>query len=350
MQLFEQPSTDPLLGQPVGDGWTISRRITRNSSGGCFSIGYQAEHPAKPHAFVKVLNLSHAITQPDMTSAVRQMSTAFEYERDLLEHCRGIRLSRVVKAIDAGELNVPQLPIPRVPYLLFEAADTDIRRLLDDIDAQLDLATVLRYLHHISVGLGQLHANRIAHQDIKPSNVLVFSDSGAKLADLGCASQQNNPAPRDDLRVPGDPLYSPIEFIYGFLSPDFEIRRLAADMFQLASITHFLFAKVHLNTAIIQQLAEPHLPGNWRSSFVEILPHLQFAFTGVLRDLSDALPKNIQIGLVECVRHLGNPDPRDRGHPHELRAGGSQYSMKRFVSSFNQLAALAEADLRRMIT
>ena len=69
-----------------------------------------------------------------------------------------------------------------------------------------------RTLHHIAVGLQQLHGEGIAHQDLKPSNVLFFETFGAKLADLGCADTLKNPASSPhghwgitgDVPVPGD--------------------------------------------------------------------------------------------------------------------------------------------------
>ena len=43
-------------------------------------------------------------------------------------------------------------------------------------------------MHHIATGLFQLHSAAVAHQDLKPSNVLVFDHSISKVADLGSAS------------------------------------------------------------------------------------------------------------------------------------------------------------------
>ena len=56
---------------------------------------------------------------------------------------------------------------------------------LDD-EATLDLVFMMGTLHHVSLGLSQLHRAEIAHQDLNPSNVLVFeSGKSSKICDLG---------------------------------------------------------------------------------------------------------------------------------------------------------------------
>lgn len=75
---------------------------------------------------------------------------------------------------------VPGQGFTKVFYLIFELADGDIRRHLA-VQESLDLAFVLRTLHHVAVGLDQLHRADIAHQDLKPSNVLIYTkEMGAK--------------------------------------------------------------------------------------------------------------------------------------------------------------------------
>ena len=97
-------------------------------------------------------------------------------------------MDRVVRALDSGSITVdPSIPFTNVPYLIFEAADADIRLHLDTSSAST-IAWRLRALHHIATGLKQLHGADIAHQDIKPSNILVFVleslSTVSKVADL----------------------------------------------------------------------------------------------------------------------------------------------------------------------
>jgi serine/threonine protein kinase len=43
-----------------------------------------------------------------------------------------------------------------------------------DLARRFDLAYRMRVLHNTAKGLNQLHVSQIAHQDIKPSNVVTF--------------------------------------------------------------------------------------------------------------------------------------------------------------------------------
>lgn len=54
-------------------------------------------------------------------------------------------------------------------------------------------------MHQITAALRQLHGSGIAHQDIKPSNILFFQDDHTKLADLGRASDRHGGSPHDEL-------------------------------------------------------------------------------------------------------------------------------------------------------
>ena len=54
-----------------------------------------------------------------------------------------------------------------MPYIILELADGDVRHRLRKVDRQT--AWALRALHHTATGLMQLHSQRIAHQDLRPS-------------------------------------------------------------------------------------------------------------------------------------------------------------------------------------
>src|SRR6266851_917241 len=58
-------------------------------------------------------------------------------------------------------------------------ADGDVRKHLSPTQS-LDIVWILRCLHHIATGLHQLHSAKVAHQDLKPSNVLAFRTARGK--------------------------------------------------------------------------------------------------------------------------------------------------------------------------
>ena len=64
-------------------------------------------------------------------------------------------------------------PIP-IPYVIFEYADEVSKEKKELIQENIDIAVTLKILHGVFLGIRELHTNGIAHQDIKPSNVLIF--------------------------------------------------------------------------------------------------------------------------------------------------------------------------------
>lgn len=108
-------------------------------------------------------------------------------------------LDRVVLAISDGMIRVPARSIAGgiVQYLIFELADGDLRSTANAA-AHFETAWLLRALHHMATGLTQLHGQQIAHQDLKPSNVLVFDSKIAKVGDLGRAALKGSFPPHED--------------------------------------------------------------------------------------------------------------------------------------------------------
>src|SRR4029078_6903029 len=105
-------------------------------------------------------------------------------------------------------------------YLIVELADGDIRSHLDT-QAVLDAVFVMKMLHHVAIGLKQLHTANIAHQDLKPSNVLVFrKQMEGKICDLGRAWDKNGAGPYDHDPIAGDWHYAPPEFLYDAIPTD----------------------------------------------------------------------------------------------------------------------------------
>jgi eukaryotic-like serine/threonine-protein kinase len=162
-------------------------------------------------------------------------------------------------------------------------ADCDVRSFLGGLSARIDLAWKLRSLHHVATGIHQLHSAGIAHQDVKPSNILVFDRATSKVADLGSASQRGTLSPRDDRRFAGDPSYAPPELLYGQLDPDWNNRRLGCDAYLLGSMIVFMFTGLNATSLLFSKTLPEHHPGQWKGSYTDILPHLRDAFGMALR-------------------------------------------------------------------
>ena len=187
-----------LVGCTLDGGFKVLAPLERgsNATGGANSHCYMAEAGDGGRYFIKVLDISEAWRCYDSIRVLSTLTTQFLHESDLSETCRSGRLRRVAAAVRSGQIHIDNFV---VPYLVFELADSDVRTRLDDA-AWLDIAWILRSLHQVATGMFQLHGKDIAHQDVKPSNILVYGAAGSKVADLGAL--QCGAKPRHTMMTP----------------------------------------------------------------------------------------------------------------------------------------------------
>jgi serine/threonine protein kinase len=338
---------EQLEGLTLANGWTVESVAPRspNATGGYFSHGYITVNSEGKKGFLKALDYTAAFYDRDTAGTLQAMTNAYIFEKKLCEKCA--HLSRIARAIDDGSILItPAQPFTKVEYLIFELANGDIRAHLD-LQAGLDVVFVMQTLHNIATGLKQLHKAEIAHQDLKPSNVLVFSKiEGAKICDLGRAWDRNMPAPHDTYDVAGQRSYAPIELMYGDISSDFRARRFGCDLYHLGSLIVFLFARVNITSLVMDNLAEMHRPNKWGGSYSEVLPFIQAAFDIALQKFALHVPPFIRDKLQRIVSELCNPDSSRRGHPQNR--GTTQFSLIRYISQFDRLIHDAELELMKV--
>ena len=103
------------------------------------------------------------------STAIREISLLKE-----LKHPNVVKLYNVVHA-------------EKKLTLVFEYADQDLKKALDDRGRGFDGATTRSYLFQILRGIAYCHQHRVLHRDLKPQNLLVNRDGVLKLADFGLA-------------------------------------------------------------------------------------------------------------------------------------------------------------------
>lgn len=272
-----------LDGVDLGNGWRVLDKVTRKpgSTGGNCSIGYRVQRKDGKVAFLKALDLSKAFKEADLTTAIQEITELYNFERSILNRCKDKHLNRIVTPILDGTVTVPGFgALGAVPYIIFELASGDIRDALTDF-GKLDLLWCLKSLHNVTVGISQLHGIDVAHQDLKPSNVLVVEE-GSKVSDLGSASDRSKASPNDTPRIPGARSYAPIDQWYEDSGLDGFPKKLVSDLYLLGSLFFFHFATVSATHAIRSKLQGKELPDR---SFREVLPYLQYAFEEAIIDL-----------------------------------------------------------------
>lgn len=337
-----------LQGVTLAGGWRVTGRpstMKGGASGGHHSVGYFVEDEGGHLGFLKATDLSDIFQAPNVMRALQETTEQFNFEVSLLEHCHDLRLSRVVHAIDYGEYRMPGALVP-VPYIIFDRADGDVR---DHLSAtSIDDVWLLRCIHHVAVGLHQLHSARFAHNDIKPANVLIFQALGSKVGDLGTAVDASGSSPHGDKAFAGSWDCAPPEVPYLADSPDVWQHGRRCDLYMLGGLITFLFTHRHFNNFLRDELPEELLPifwgGDFMGPFEDVLSHLLGAFDRAARAVEGTLRARVHPSVVGevmgSVRELCHPDPLRRGHPRNL-TGLNPLGLERYVSLYDRLAVKA---------
>ncbi len=131
--------------------------------------------------------------------AIKLMHREIAADSDQLERFRRearsvARLSHphVVAVIDAGEEPVPHGPGAQegdvgVPYIVLEYVDGETLKDLIRREGPLEILQAIAYAIEIARALGAAHEQLIVHRDVKPQNVLISDEGGAKITDFGIA-------------------------------------------------------------------------------------------------------------------------------------------------------------------
>jgi len=337
---------ESLLGTTLEDGWKVIEIVKKKpeDTGGHFSVCYLVERDKKK-AFLKALDLTDALQQQDFVAALNYMTTAFIFERELLYKCKKNHLSKIVTPLGHGQVTFQEQPsFYNVYYIIFEMADTNLRNQIAKMRV-FDLAWILRSLHNTAVALEQLHKSEIAHQDLKPSNILIFNNE-SKVGDLGRSSDKNIPSTNDSFKIPGDSTYAPFELFYGFNEKnDFKLR-YASDLYHLGSLVFFYFFHTNLQEIIWTYIIKHGLRENISfTNFYSELPFFQEGFSYAIDILHNEICKysaKLSDEIIPLVKMLCEIDPYKRGHIVNRRTNINQYSLERFISTFDILAKKAE--------
>lgn len=259
------PLPVPVLGDVLAGRWELRRLLGHGGSGLVFE------------AWDRELNSAVALKllRPD-----RLTPSAFARLRREVRVARSVASPRLVRvhdlAEDAGR-----------PFLTMELVPGPSLR--DRMQGPQPVEDVIRIGIEVLEGLAALHAQGIVHRDVKPGNVLLGPDGGAKIVDFGLARSVDG----------GDTRLTETETALGtadYMSPEQALGRAVDARSDLYAFGVLLF-----------ELLAGDVPWKAESSFGSVLARLQSRAQDVRRRRPDT-PR----WLAEAVGRLLERNPADR--------------------------------------
>jgi serine/threonine-protein kinase len=135
--------------------------------------------------------------------AIKLMHREIAADSDQLERFRRearsvarLNHAHIVTVIDAGEELSPEESLggalgghatTGTPYIVLEYVDGETLKDLIRREGPLDIPQAIAYAIEIARALGAAHEHMIVHRDVKPQNVLIGTEGGAKITDFGIA-------------------------------------------------------------------------------------------------------------------------------------------------------------------
>tara|TARA_R110000850_G_scaffold42162_2_gene108468 strand:+ start:4858 stop:5964 length:1107 start_codon:yes stop_codon:yes gene_type:complete len=336
-------------GVKAGRSWLVKEKVTRpkGGTGGAFSVGYIASDSTGEDFFLKATDIGLLRVDGDK-SKLDQMADALNlqrFEREMLDICTVSGMNRIVRAVDYGELEVIHEGVREfVFFIVFEKAIGDIRASARDY-RKTGISWIPRVVHNMAVATSQLHRKNISHNDIKPSNLLVFDVALQKLSDLGRATCADHVGPWDRLKEAGDRTYSaPEAWGYLYATPLSGARvehsyRKRFDLYMLGSLIYFLLTEQSLNTVMAVYLRPEYGPSNWTGDFAGIMPYLRDVHGHAMADMdAEVLGTYGKEGydrlseILQAVRYLTDVNPESRGDPRNNTSGLQKHDLQRLIS------------------
>jgi eukaryotic-like serine/threonine-protein kinase len=167
----------PVLGTVIGGRYRLEAEIGRGGMSTVF------------RAFDTVLERPVAIKL--MHREIASDSDQLERFRREARSVAQLNHPHVVTVIDAGEEPAdggqPGSEDAGSPYIVLEYIDGRTLKEIIRREGPLDVPQAIAYAIEIARALGAAHERQIVHRDVKPHNILLSEEGGAKITDFGIA-------------------------------------------------------------------------------------------------------------------------------------------------------------------
>ena len=336
---------DNLLNVLLNEQWLVVECIDRSveHSGLAKASCYRATNGAGDNVFVKAYDFRHE----DIGSDPEKLGELLEeYLHEKRVHTFCSNLSRVTRVVGEGRVTVDGTA---VHYLLCEWAPDTFGKSYPPGDTAVSISERLRSLHKVAAGMAQLHGVGVAHQDIKPSNVVRCTEGTIKISDLGSSSCSHMKSPpHDSAPYCGQPNYAPYELLYNAPPGTWYRKRVGCDLFLLGNLIFTSFVGMSLTYIITHRLPVGMRHTQFAGEYDEVLPLLiQEQTFWIPYFLGALVDSSVADDLTRLVAQMCHPDPSKRGHPSNIAGKGGQYGLERYVSALDILARRAELEARR---
>jgi serine/threonine protein kinase len=166
------------LGTLLGGRYRLDAEIGR---GGMSTVYRAFDVVLERHVAIKLMHREIAADSDQLERFRREARSVAQ-----LNH------AHIVTVIDAGEELSPDASPGTVatvgtPYIVLEYVDGETLKDLIRRDGPLDIPQAIAYAIEIARALGAAHERLIVHRDVKPQNVLIDPEGGAKITDFGIA-------------------------------------------------------------------------------------------------------------------------------------------------------------------
>lgn len=324
--VIKRPAAEDLAGIVISERFRLERRlhIGKQESGGNFGVGYIATDLRDGNErFVKVVDFRKRM------HSLHDLREILEWaEFEVLMHKACLRMSKVVRMVAHGQLAFHEQGSSE-PYnficVVMELGEGDIKNHID-YSPQGSNYWKLWVLREISLAVVQMERANLAHNDIKPSNIIRFASEGdrhsIKLGDVGRAVTKSGSGPFDDWIWAGDPRHKPLEVLYGYQEQEWQNRSTAADAYMLGNLASFLFAGASMTERVVNSLPPNLRPGAFIGNYRDIIDVIRHAWNTVLEEqITPTFPEKCRDELSRIIRGLTDPDPAIRGEPKARKAG-----------------------------
>lgn len=342
------PDAEALVGVTIAKRWELVelRHKSPQDSGGIFGVGYRARDLKDGvDRFVKVVDYRRKLEDPILLVELLQ-----EAQFEVAAHKACLRMSRVVRMLAHGLVTFRKAgddALYSFLCLVQELGDGDIKAHVGYKPDQ-SVPWKLWVLREVALAARQMESANLAHNDIKPSNVIRFASKdmrrSVKLGDVGRIVTKAGTGPHDEKVWSGDPRHKPIEILYGWQEPEWTNRSTAADAYMLGNLICFLFVGASLTERIVSSLPKHYRPAS-NLMYRDVLDIVRHTWNIVLAEqVFPSLPVELREDLGNIIRWLTEPDPAVRGVPNARRAG--TIGLDRIASHFDRLALQAQIQER----